>query len=277
MRPFACFRFVLGLLPVLTGCDDLGTFDTYHFVNAPAGRRLNLARLLGEAPTLVSATDTVALRVRFERGTRTSLVLDAGSGDTLLRGWVTRDRGLYYFTAPLRDSTYWVHAWRHAPGTVQGLLDNAAQMLTLRAAADAGRLPAALVQPVLRADTLLTKRLRYDAALLRPVFRTLVDSCRSYRLQPVAQRPAPAARPAALLGEVYPNPAPAGGSCSVRTNTSGEVGYALLDARGRCLRRGRQRGTPFAVPLNEVPPGVYVLHLSEQPRGRTTSCRLVVE
>ncbi|RAK63939.1 T9SS type A sorting domain-containing protein [Hymenobacter edaphi] len=280
MRASACCRLSFLLLwPLLMGCDGKESAETYHFVNAPTAHRVNLARLLGERLTLVSATDTLELRVRFERATRTSMVLNARSGDTLMRGWVTRHRRLYYFAEPLRDSTYWIHAWRRTSGMVQGLTDDAAQMLALRAATDAGRLPPALVLPVLRADTLFTKRLRYEAAALRPVFEALVDSCPPYRLQTAApaRLAAGEAGAAALIGEVYPNPAPAGGLVHVRTGGAAEVSYTLLDAQGRRWRRGQQLRASFTLPLENVPAGTYLLRLTEPASGRTATRHLVVE
>ncbi|KUG09434.1 hypothetical protein ASU33_17045 [Solirubrum puertoriconensis] len=159
--------WILLFTSVLWGCDgQWGWLQPYPFENAPAQRPLNLAHVLGRQLTLTSATDTLELLIRFERSSRTSVVLDATTGDTLLSGWVTRYRGLYYFAEPRADSTYWVHAWRIKGNHVQGLMEHWAQMLALRDAVEHGRFAELKRGSV--TDTVV--RLHYDAPKLHAFY-----------------------------------------------------------------------------------------------------------
>ncbi|WP_400192159.1 T9SS type A sorting domain-containing protein [Hymenobacter sp. B81] len=275
MRPAPGIRWWPLALLLLPGCGAPDAAEVYPFETAPTKRRLNLVRLLGPQLTLVAAADTLQLAVRFERPTRTSLVLNARTGDTLLRGWVTRYRGLYYLTQPRTDSSYWVHAWRRTSTTVQGLTNDWEQMLALRYAADRGELPPPLLRATVQADTVLTKRLRYDAARLRPFFEALVDSCPRYQVL-TARLPAAQPTAASLVRSVYPNPARS--YVEVVFGRTGASKAELLDQQGRRRRMVRHDSTNrLTLSLHEVPAGVYLLRLHDEATHAAATRRLVVE
>lgn len=292
-RPMLLRRLLplLFLSAALTGCNQRGALITepYPFENAPTKHRLNLARLLDDELLLASADDTLRLKVRFEPEQRTSLVLDAGTGDTLLHGWVTRFRGHFYVTEPRPNGTYWIHAWRRNGKELRGLLDGPGQMLALTLAVDRGRF--AELTRLHAADS--TIRLHYDAQLLRPFFEAQVDSSTVYRrLKPArtaAPRPAAAPTPvpsdtaaakadttaAALIRSVYPNPARE--QVTVASDATTPRIVQLLSLGGQVLRTQRSTTATTRLDLNGLPAGGYLLQVREDGSGRTASQRLVVQ
>jgi hypothetical protein len=86
----------------------------FYFGQYPVRNPLDLTKVLGETTRLLLPQDTLELRIQYEVATGLNFISDAASGDTLQRVWVTRHRSLYYFTWPISDTCYWVHAVRKA-------------------------------------------------------------------------------------------------------------------------------------------------------------------
>ncbi|OON67456.1 T9SS type A sorting domain-containing protein [Hymenobacter sp. CRA2] len=264
----------LALLLVLSSCDSAVTFEPYA-VRHP----LNLARVLGPQLTLIGPRDTLQLRVGYEPSSRLNILTNAASGDTVLRGWVNRYRGLYYITQPYTDSVYDVHAARIGRGQVQGLVGTWRQAELLRRAVDDGDYEELIS---FRDDKKDVLRLRYDAPTLRPFFEMAVDSCPAYR---VVELPVPVRRPTAvpramaagLIHSVYPNPARE--YAHVQLDSAAARGtLELLDSHGRRVYQTPvQAAEQLTLSLAGRAPGTYVLRVRAGARGTTATQRLVVE
>lgn len=267
------------LLPALAcaGCGPIATFEPYE-VRHP----LNLEKVLGREVVLLGP-DTLPLTVHFDPATRLNYVLrEQGRPDTLVQAWVTRYRGLYYFTHPRSARHYLVQAVRIRGGKVQGLTP-------FEMGRQAGVLADEVTRPLLgrfqelvveRDDEKDILRLRFDARVLRPFYQEVLDTLPSYRLVPAAAfraaPPAPprtAAEPAEL--RVFPNPAHA--QVTVQSPDSGARTVELLGLRGQVLLTRRGSAATTTLDVSGLPAGAYVLRVREAATGRSASQRLVVE
>ncbi|WBA40602.1 T9SS type A sorting domain-containing protein [Hymenobacter canadensis] len=270
MRPLILLLLLLGLL---TSCEaPTAEFDAFQLP-----RPVNLARVLGPTPVLLSNHDTLALRLQFDAATGfTSFAL---AGDSADENWFTarafRFRGLYYLVEERPDSGCWVHAVRIRRGQVQGLGTGFAQMLDLSLAARQGRWPA-LVR--FRSPDGDSVRLRFDRRQLRSFYVAEVDSFITYRLAT-----APAAGPrstpvlaagAVLLPRLYPNPASTTATVDFGEAAARQV--QLYDERGRLLQSYPVAASQLALPVAGLPNGTYSVRVQAPDKARPTTLRLLV-
>ncbi|GAB3831661.1 T9SS type A sorting domain-containing protein [Hymenobacter jeollabukensis] len=275
------------LAALCSGCGPLATFEPYT-----PKHPLNLAKVLGPQVVLLGP-DTLPLTIYFDPATRLNHVVVRGRTDTIVRAWVTRQRGLYYLTCPKAPDSYWVQAVRIRRGRVQGLMPfEAARQAEILA----GEVTLPLVGRyqelvVARDDQHDLLRLRFDARVLRPFYQSVLDTLPKYRIVPAAEfdaavaakaPAAPAAKTpagpptaAALIQSVYPNPAReqvtvAGADTTPRT-------VQLLSLSGQVLRSRRSTASRTTLDLTGLPAGGYVLRVRDETDGRTASQRLLVQ
>lgn len=289
-------RLVAALLAGLSSsCGPVATFEPYT-----PKHPLNLAKVLGPQVVLLGP-DTLPLTIHFDPATRLNYVLRGGT-DTMVRAWVTRQRGLYYFTQPLHPDHYLVQAVRIRGRWVQGLTP-------FEAGRQAEILAGEVTRPVLgryqelvvaRDDKQDLLRLRFDARVLRPFYRDVLDTLPKYRIVPAAEfeaavaaaHPAPAAgkviaplAPAAaqadttaaapLIRSVYPNPAREQVTVAGEATTPRTV--QLLSLGGQVLRTQRTTTAATRLDLTNLPAGGYLVQVREEGSGRMASQRLLVQ
>lgn len=174
------FRFLLlsGLvLGGLTGCESpSATFDAFRIA-----RPQNLERHLGSRLQLLSATDTLDLRIHFDAATQRNVVTYTATGDTLLEATALRYRRLFYLVQEQPKAGCWVHAIRIRGNEVQGLASGWEQMSDLSQAIKHGRFPELVRYRNLINDS---TRVRFDARQLREFYASEIDSFPVYRTTP---------------------------------------------------------------------------------------------
>ncbi|MBC8084255.1 MAG: T9SS type A sorting domain-containing protein [Hymenobacter sp.] len=271
------------LLFICAGCAEMNgllewpppvSFDRYS-VRQP----LDLTQVLGREARLLSAQDTLELRVRYDSATGLNLITDATTGDTLQRVWVTRHRQLHYFIWPINDTCYWVHAVRIRRGQVQGLTDASRQIKHLEQAVRAGRF-AHLVRYQDSATGVL--RLRFEPKALRKFYTTVLDSLPSYRMGPRLNRAAtvrsassPTPHPEPLLQALYPNPATGAVTLRLASRRSCEVTIFMIT--GELVQVSPVLTAASTLDVRQLPAGRYVVRVRESGTGRTASRQLLIK
>lgn len=277
LRIWVCWLFLI------VGCDGPAEWTpSFYFSRYPVHHPLDLTKVLGREVRLVSKQDTLDLRIHHEFSTGLNLLTDATSGDTLQRAWITRHRGLYYFTWPISDTCYWVHAVRIKRNQVQGLADAYHQLRFIEQVARAGQFPD-LVQHYDSTTDIL--RLRFEPKRLRKFYAVMLDSLPIYRMMPrihhqyafihtdsistIAQNPEP------FFHSMYPNPA--SDILTLRVASKRPCEATIFDMEGRLIQTTPVSAATITVQVQHLPAGCYIVRVQETTTGRSAVQQLQVE
>ncbi|UOQ65696.1 T9SS type A sorting domain-containing protein [Hymenobacter volaticus] len=228
--------------------------------------------------------DTLDLRIHHQLSSGINFLTDAVSGDTLQRVWVTRHQGLYYFTCPISDTCYWVHAARIKRNQVQGLADAYRQLHLMEQAARAGQFPD-LVQ--YHDSTTGILRLRFDPKRLRKFYTAMLDSLPIYRMVPrtpyqyaslltdsvatTAQNSEP------FIHSMYPNPASDVLNVGVASNELCEA--TIFDMEGKLIQTAPVSAGATTAQVQYLPAGRYMVRVRETATSQVppNNCKLNVK
>ena len=276
----------LCILFLTVGCQPEETFLTWppsvYFEPYAVRHPLNLTRVLGEKVQLVSIQDTLAMHIVYEPTTGLNLLTNAANGDTLQRVWVTHYRRLYYFTWPINDTCYWVHAVRIRRGQVQGITDPYEQMKQLEHAIRTGRFP-----EILRHQDSIkgTMRLQFNRNVLRRFYAATLDSLPVYHIASYLPKPdsppppvaaqLPPTTTAPLLRNLYPNPAT--DVVHVTLASSSPCKLSVFDMAGRLMLATPAIPAVSILDVHQLPAGRYVVRICEPATGRAASHQLLVK
>ncbi|TGE09976.1 T9SS type A sorting domain-containing protein [Hymenobacter fodinae] len=253
------------LLLGLIGCESPSTtFDAF-----PIRHPQNLEKKLGSRVRLVSARDTLELRVHHEPHSGRTVITQVGTSDTLLNAWALRHHQLYYLVQPLSDGACWVHAVRIQANNIQGLATGWEQMMDLSEQVKQGTFPTLVrYQNVLNDSS----RLRFDARQLHKFYSTELDSFPVYRFASVSANPSPTLT--AESPTLYPNPAQH--YATLRFTEAGKRTIQLLSLTGQCLYRTETAANTLTLPVAQLPVGQYVIRASGLTKQKPISLQLLV-
>ncbi|MDF7813082.1 T9SS type A sorting domain-containing protein [Hymenobacter sp. YC55] len=271
------------LLLLSSGCDGPAEWPPlFYFSHYPVRHPLDLTKVVGREVRLLSGQDTLELRIQHDASTRLNLLTDAVSGDTLQRVWVCRYRGLYYFTWPISDTRYWVHAVRIKRNQVQGLDDAYRQLNLVEQAVRAGQFPD-LVQHHDSATGIL--QLQFEPKKLHRLYTTMLDSLPIYKVEPRTPYPNLTTKMAStlsitqtskpLLNSMYPNPASDILTLRVTSNATCEA--TIYDIAGRPAQTISVPTATTTAQVQHLPAGNYVVRVREATTGRVATQRLRIE
>jgi hypothetical protein len=252
------------------------------FSSFPQGKAENLQRILGSELTLTSERDTQHVRVAYTPQTQLNLLTAAETGDTLLLARVIRHRRLFYLVEQVSDSRYAVHAARIRPRFVQGLNTNWEQMVYLDNATQRGQY-GHLIQA--RHPEQGRQLLAFDLQTLRPFFRTVLDSLPRYTIshhevasagkQRNNQLPISSSPDSAERTSLYPNPAT--DYVTLTFAASGGWKAQVFTLSGHLVQTQQARDSVLVLSLTQLSPGGYLVKLTENETGHTTTKRLLVQ
>lgn len=281
LRAIICWSL---LAAVCSSCDDgsklLG--PPVSFSSYPTGRAENLQRILGSELTLTSQRDTQRVRVAYDPHTQLNLLTTVETGDTLLLARVIRHRRLFYLVEHVSDSSYAVHAARIRTRFVQGLNTNWEQMVYLDNATKRGQY-GPLIQS--RNPEQGSQLLAFDLKVLRPFFHTVLDSLPRYSIthnevaSPVEQLTThlPVSKTPSFAERVSMYPNPATDKVTLSYMASGGWKAQVFTLSGHLLQTQQARDSVLVLPLTQLSSGGYLVKLTENETGRTTTKRLQVQ
>lgn len=101
------FAFLLSFtFLILVSCDDSYNL---RFEEEFPKRKKDIRWKLGDKFMIKNSKDTAAYFVYFQPETKTNFIVSE-KGDTVFKGFVSKYRGLYYFSYPINDSSFWIYA-----------------------------------------------------------------------------------------------------------------------------------------------------------------------
>lgn len=117
-----CSVFILIFLSSCFAIEEEIEVTVHSCFDTPFPKRtINLTWKLGSEFSLKSAGDTLNYSVSFDRKTNFNTLVLLPQNDTVFNGLVSKYRGLYYFSKPMDDLSYWIYAVEITNTTIKGL------------------------------------------------------------------------------------------------------------------------------------------------------------
>lgn len=252
---------------LLAGCENpSATFDAFRIAHPQ-----NLERRLGSRLQLLSATDTLDLRVHFDVASQRNIITYAATGDTLLEATALRYRQLYYLVQQQPKAGCWVHAVRIRGNEVQGLASGWEQMADVSQAVREGQFSELVRYRNLVNDS---ARVRFDAKQLREFYTAEIDSFPVYHAVPQVAASG-SQTVSSKLPALYPNPARDYTTLDFAVPASRVI--HLFSATGQLLYRTETKNQTVILPVAQFPVGHYVVRSSSSLRNENSiSQRLLI-
>jgi hypothetical protein len=276
---FSAFPGLASLL--LVACDS--TTPEITFEAAFPKPHIDLTAVLGKEFQLRNGHDT--LRYHLSTGRQAAVITEAGSGDTVFIGKISRFRDVYYFSQVVNDSSCFIYAVSIQDNLIYGLHSALEQHYLLAQQIREGK-HTDLIRFMSPDSSQI--RLTADKKQLRNLFSTILpqmipDTLVTSHTSVASSLPAFAGtqlsaldpEESAFLVTVYPNPTK--DFVNIRLRESHRINYQLTDLKGKTVLKGQHQGQLVNIDLHHLQSGIYALTLTltEQQRKEQETLKII--
>jgi len=240
----------------------------------------NLARILGEEIAIKSENDTLILKIVST--TNNNLILNRKTGDTIFFGSVCKFRDFYYLNYKVKDSAYYISAFKIDGNLLYGLNNCWQQYLNVDSEIIKGN-HKNLVKSI-NADTskIVLKPIKQE---LRNLFTTIMKNAvpdtilfDSDLQQKTISKKAAAIESALQEGndlglKVYPNPAT--GFINVRLKRKSQ--FKLSDANGKVILQGTLDEETNRIDISDQKSGIYFLTAISLAKNEKETIKILIK
>jgi len=164
--------FLIVIVILFFSCDELEKlFPKSSFDAAYPKANLNVEPVFGSYLVIKKDNDTLYLRISGTKNNNT--VYNLLTGDTLFDGKISLDKGLYYFSQPVNDTSFFIYAIKLKSNLIYGLNSVYEQAFQIDREIINGNYPK-LVKYI--GPSYHPIRLHPDETELNKLFLTIIDS-----------------------------------------------------------------------------------------------------
>ena len=216
--------------------------------------------------------DTEKYRIDYDRKTKMNTVTRLPHRDTVFYGLVSVYRGLYYFSMPIDDSTFWIGAVNIGMDSIQGLGFLWSQMCALEGYMHQHPNSSLILSANTSRDEF---RLKPDKKILKEIYPGLVAPCPKYKIisdqveykedswAPIEKKLKAESQyrkvENTIAESVYP--VPASDFIDIDFTNSGNYTVQLIDNSGRIILSRKVSGKFSELAINGFRPGFCILRV----------------
>lgn len=226
--------------------------------------------------------------VNYDKATELNTIIRKATNDTLLHGWISKFRGLYYVSEPVNDTTFRLFAFKIEKNIIKGLLGSGWQDYNLLLKIDSGYYKNIVKYRQQKDSSSYFYKLKNDKYTLRNFYEhettdapglEIVEEKEPELPRTITQKntvPKPPTQTKTDLKiSVYPNPSVS--TCTVSFNATASYKLEFFNLQQRLIRSMRQRGDSFSVDVSGLEEGVYFIVATNTETGLRSTTKLMVE
>ncbi|HCS19868.1 MAG TPA: hypothetical protein DIW47_04795 [Bacteroidetes bacterium] len=266
------------LIILLSACGDGAEYFPKTTFDSPFPKRnRDLTAVLGEKLVIKSGTDTLVLTISSFKNY--NLITNSSHGDTLFKGTVCKFRGLYYFSQPFNDTSFFIYAVKLTNNLVYGLNSAWEQTMLIERAIENGQ-----HQKIVRYRSADVIRLYPDKRELKNLFSAIIDSIAPDTLlnfqetAPVLADTSKAVTPIdpddfEFLSKAYPNPT--SDFITIELQQKAKITYQVTNLNGKTVLQGQFTGTKNKIDLSGQPEGIFYLTLIDAANNQKETTTII--